>query len=162
MVTCFGGLQQQCVQHPPHICCYMTRTGSISHGDIYTASTWIQVLPDDKPAESNKGHPTDQSVPVDQTLASPAALSAIMQVLHSFQPFLPCITAVTEQQAILAVTSATHLTEGWIILSIITPSYRVVNRNLNTRGIHILRRMSHFLKFSVTLTVPAAKVSKSK
>lgn len=57
---------------------------------------------------------------------------------------LPCITAIAEQQAILTVTSATHLTEGWIILPISTLSFRVLNWNLNRTGIHSLCRMWHF------------------
>lgn len=70
----------------------------------------------------------------------------------------PCITAIAEQQAILTVTPATHLTERWIILSISTLSFRVLNWNLNRTGIHSLCRMWHFLKSIITLTVvPAAK-----
>lgn len=85
---------------------------------------------------------------------------AIMQLLHF--SLLPCITAIAEQQAILAVTSATHLTEGRIILSISTLSFRVLNRNLNKTGIHSLCRMWHFLKSIITLTVVPAAKSKSE
>lgn len=148
------------MQDSPHICCYVTRNRSItSWGRLHYKH--MDTSPHDEPEESSKGQPTDQIVPVHQPLANPAVPSAIMQVLHSFQPFLPCITAITQQQAILTVTSATHLTEGWIILSIITLSFRVLNRNLNKRGFHILCRMWHFLKSIITLTVPAAK-SKSE
>lgn len=107
--------------------------------------TWIQMWPHDEPEKSCERQPTDQIVPVDQTQASPAVPSAMIQVLHSFQPFLPCITAITQQQAILTVTSATHLTEGWIILIIIiiiTLSIRVLSRNLNKRDSHFIQNMA--------------------
>lgn len=113
------------------------------HGDVCAISTWIQVWTHE-PEESSKGQSTDQIVPVDQTLASLALPPAIMQVLHLFQPFLPCIAAITQQQAILVVTSATHLTEGWIILSIITLSFRVLNGNLNKRNSHFMQSVQNF------------------
>lgn len=124
--------------------------------DVCTISTWIQVWPHNEPKENSKGQPTNQIVPVDQTLASPCGAVSSHAGATALL-FLPCITAITQQQAILAVTSATNLTEGWIILSIITLSFCVLNRNLNKRGVHILCRTWHFVKSIVTLTVPAAK-----
>lgn len=124
--------------------------------DVCTISTWIQVWPHNEPKENSKGQPTNQIVPVDQTLASPCSAVSSHAGATALL-FLPCITAITQQQAILAVTSATNLTEGWIIFSIITLSFCVLNRNLNKRGVHILCRTWHFVKSIVTLTVPAAK-----
>lgn len=94
-------------------------------------------------------------VPGDQTLASPAVLSAVTQVLYSFQYILPCITAITQQQAILSVTSATYFTKGWIIFSFTTLSFCVLNRNLNQREIHMKCRTCHLIPVVTLVVTPA-------
>lgn len=151
MVVCFSGLQPRCVH--TYVAKWREKDPG-HHGDgCLHYNTWIHswawreqqgaACKPDRACEPNSGHVQSCRCSIHFSL-------------------LPCITAITEQQAILAVTSATHLTEGWIILSISTLSFRVLNRNLNKTGIDSSSRTWHFLKSIITLTVVPAVKSKSE